>query len=331
MNRRPSGLLLSKAIPGFIQYQIAEGLALGTTNDYQRILQKWVAWNGDVEIAEVTSKNIRDYLVYLRTEYVPQRITGNNNKRLSSKSIRNIWIGLSSFFHWASDEFQIPNPMKQVPAPKFTLPEVVPYTKEEVEALLKAAEYSAEAKTENRRSFRMALPQRYKSVAILLTLLDCGARANELCSLRIADYEPKTGKLFIRHGVDGGAKGGKGRTVFLGKVARRALWRYLATREDGEDPTAPLFVDANGRPITKNSLRLFINRLGKKAGVKHAYSHRFRHTFAITYLRSGGDIFTLKSILGHNSLQMVEHYARIAEVDVENAHRRASPADNWRL
>ena len=35
--------------------------------------------------------------------------------------------------------------------------------------------------------------------------------------------------------------------------------------------------------------------------------------------------------LGHGSLDMVQHYARIAQVDVENAHRRASPADNWHL
>jgi integrase/recombinase XerD len=28
---------------------------------------------------------------------------------------------------------------------------------------------------------------------------------------------------------------------------------------------------------------------------------------------------------------MVRHYARIAQVDVEQAHRKASPADNWRL
>ena len=53
--------------------------------------------------------------------------------------------------------------------------------------------------------------------------------------------------------------------------------------------------------------------------------------YAITYLRSGGDIFTLKALLGHGSLDMVEHYARIAEVDIEQAHRKASPADNWRL
>ena len=53
--------------------------------------------------------------------------------------------------------------------------------------------------------------------------------------------------------------------------------------------------------------------------------------YAITYLRLGGDIFTLQEMLGHGSLDMVRHYAKVAQVDVEQAHRKASPADNWRL
>jgi len=83
--------------------------------------------------------------------------------------------------------------------------------------------------------------------------------------------------------------------------------------------------------MNKNALRLLIVHLGKKAGIKHCHPHRFRHTFAITYLRSGGDVFTLQALLGHSTLDMVQHYARIAEIDVEQAHKRASPADNWRL
>ena len=119
--------------------------------------------------------------------------------------------------------------------------------------------------------------------------------------------------------------------VFLGKTARHAVWRYLANREDGDEPTAPLFTVRQDRPFNPSALRHLIKSVASRSNVKDAYPHKFRHTFAITYLRSGGDVFTLQSLLGHGSLDMVRHYAKIAQMDVEQAHRKASPADNWRL
>jgi integrase/recombinase XerD len=270
---------------------------------------------------------------YLRNDYFPRRIAGKGDteRKLAPKSLRNHYVTLRSFFTWAINEFSIPDPMKGVPAPKYTDAPFEPLTKAEVEALLKACDQPADVKPYNRRAYQMRRPTALRDKVLILFLLDTGLRAGELCALIVKDVDLRTGKVQVRHGDEGGSKSKKGRTVFLGKSARRTVWRYLTEREDGDDQDAPLFTNKTSRPMNDNSLRLVMNRLGEKAGVPKCHPHRFRHTFAITYLRSGGDVFTLKQLLGHSTLEMVEHYARVAEVDVEAAHRKASPADNWRL
>jgi integrase/recombinase XerD len=330
MNHSPLGLKLSKALSGFLQYKTAESLSPNTLLTYEHYVKVWLAHTGDKDLSEFTTADLREFFAWLRTEYKPGRFNGSTAP-LSPKSLRNTWVALCSFWTWASTEFNLTNPMKGIPAPRFEFPPIEPFTKEEVEKLLKAAEYCREANTERRKKFSMRRSTARRDRAIILFLLDTGLRANELCSLTIADLDPKTGRVQVKHGTLGGAKGGKGRFVYLGKAGRNAMWRYLADREDGEDPQAPLFCDRLSRAIKKDHLRQLLHYMGKRAAVQKTYPHKFRHTFAITYLRNGGDLFTLQSLLGHSSLEMVQHYARIAEVDVEQMHRRASPADNWHL
>jgi integrase/recombinase XerD len=329
MNHISQRLRVGKAIEGFLQAKAAEALSPRTIDIYRSILGQWYVYVGDVPVHKLAAQDIRAYLAYLRTTYVPKRLS-RKTQPLAPKTIRNVYICLASLFSWLNREFALPSPVKSVVPPAFVAAEVEPFSQAEVEALLKAAEYCQQAKTEGRRSFAMRRRTAPRDRAIILVLLDTGLRASELCALQIRDVEEKTGKVTVKHGYGGGAKGGKGRTVYLGKSARKALWHYLITREDGEDHEAPLFL-ANHRQLGRDSLRQLMQRLGDKAEIENCHAHRLRHTFAITYLRSGGDVFTLQSLLGHSTLEMVQHYARLAQIDVEQAHRRASPADNWRL
>src|SRR5512143_3450896 len=104
MNHRPPGLETVKAIQGFLQYKAAEGLSLRTIEGYERDLKQWVQYQGDIDVVKVTTQHLRQYLAYLLNEYVPHRLTGRNEEKLSPKTVRNVWVTLCAFFHWAGDE-----------------------------------------------------------------------------------------------------------------------------------------------------------------------------------------------------------------------------------
>jgi integrase/recombinase XerD len=92
-----------------------------------------------------------------------------------------------------------------------------------------------------------------------------------------------------------------------------------------------LFVSRRRRPYNRDALLKLTRSLGDSAGVGNAHPHRFRHTFAINYLRNGGDAYTLQMLLGHSTMEMVKTYLQLAHADAAKAHRRASPVANWDL
>ena len=116
----------------------------------------------------------------------------------------------------------------------------------------------------------------------------------------------------------------KPRLVYLGNIAKKAVWLYIA-KQNKTDPSDRLF-DINHR-----SIRSMLRRIEERAKVFNVHPHRFRHSFAIQFLRNGGDVFSLQRLLGHSTLKMVQHYLDLAQSDVQNAHRRSSPADRWKL
>ncbi|MNC77477.1 hypothetical protein D3C75_1294400 [compost metagenome] len=48
------------------------------------------------------------------------------------------------------------------------------------------------------------------------------------------------------------------------------------------------------------------------------------------YILNGGDPFTLRRILGHATLDMVEYYVELFSIDIKQQHKKFSPVENMR-
>ncbi len=285
-----------------------------TVGDYTVTFNRFGKWIQYGEIEKVTTKQVSGFLDHLATDL-----------ELSPKTQLNAWIALSSLWTWAAAELDIKQILHQVERPKAKTRMLQPFTEEEVKRMVLACQAMNAYDRQNDRYTPGRRPTALRDVAILVILVDAGLRVSELCDLLVQDYERKQGRLVVEHG-----KGDKQRAVFLGNSAQRALWKYLTAR-GAVLPADPLLASASGQPLDGAGVRKLIVRCGQRAGVAGATPHRFRHTFAINYLRNGGNLFALQAMLGHSSLEMVKRYARLAELDLADAQKRASPADKWRL
>jgi integrase/recombinase XerD len=327
-------LSLSQACEGFIYYKKATRKSPHTILDYQPTLRKLRGYFKDnPSLASLTREKLVAFFGWLQDGYLsePDGAAPRGKIKLAPKSIANIHTNLSSFWSWAANEgFVTANFIRTIDPPPFTPPTIEPFSKEDVSILLKACDSSRTWKT--RPDIANRRPSAERDRAIILTLLDTGVPASELCGIRFGDLNLGQNSLKVR-GKGPGTEG-KERMVFFGKRTGQAIWRCPVGRLDSIRPEDPVFTVGSAafpRPMTSAVLREHLDRIGEKAGVRNVYPHRFRHTFAITYLRNQGDIFTLQSLLGHSDLAMVRRYARVAQTDCAEVHRRASPVDNWRL
>lgn len=308
----PKSFPFSKILDGYLLSLGARHLSEHTIADYSRTLAKFADFLvDDRPVHEITSQHIEHFM--------------NSFTKLSNKSLLNYYIGLSALWTWLVREgFVSENIVRKLTPPKPEKKEVVPLTESEIKAIMSALNRSR-VYIRQGTSVDHALGSMERNRAIILLMLDTGLRASELCDLKVEDIDNRNNRIYVRKG-----KGMKERVLPYSPRTGQMVWRYLAARKDTQ-PADPLFASKLNRSMTRTKLAEMFANIGRRAGVAGFHPHRLRHTFAIQYLRNGGNAYTLQAMLGHSSLDMVKHYLRLAQTDVDTAHRRASPVDNWRL
>jgi integrase/recombinase XerD len=155
-------------------------------------------------------------------------------------------------------------------------------------------------------------------------LFSTGLRSSEARCIRLADLDKGQQLITIRQG-----KGGKFRHVPYGVPTQRAVAAYLKHPLRKRFDRPELWLTDEGKPFTSDGFRQIFDRLEAKTGI-HCNPHKWRHSSAIQYLRSGGKLEHLKTILGHSTYDMTLHYARLAGADIVAEHRIADPAKSLR-
>ena len=116
------------------------------------------------------------------------------------------------------------------------------------------------------------------------------------------------------------------RVVRVGEQALAALAHYIDEHR-GHEPGS-LFLSDEGNPMSRNSVRVMLARLGKRARVRKVHPHRFRHTFATWAIEHEAREIDVQYLLGHSTPVMVRRYSATYNSEkAARAHERWSPVD----
>ena len=256
---------------------------------YMNILKHFVLWV-DVPIEAVNQHKIDDYTDDLLS------------KRLKPKTINCHLACIRVFYHYLyhEEEIKIPNPVKK--GSTLRLPRRLPrhLRDEEVSVLLNAI-------------------TKPRDKAMVMVMLRCGLRVEELAHLQLADLDLRQNRIFVRH-----AKGGKQRVVYISNDAREALIDYLRVR--GPSRTRGIFVVEKGiyrgQSISVRGIQKRIEYYARKTTLRIC-CHQLRHTMATQLLNAEAEVVTIQDLLGHSVISTTERYCTVSNVKVMRDYFKA--------
>ncbi|MCA1027835.1 tyrosine-type recombinase/integrase [Cytobacillus kochii] len=308
---------LEELIIKFIEAKEFENRSIKTIKTYKQTLHHFYLWFEEHGNQRVEEAVIKEYLIFMKSkkekwdDHEHLASTGIG-KGLSIRTINNIIRNMRVFFNWTYNNRLISsNPMSNVKNLKEENDTFEVFTDSDIERLLKEP---------NIRMFTG-----FRNYVMMLVLIDTGVRISELVNIKVQDVDFKLSQIVLPGRI---TKNRSLRVLPISKKTQNELENLLDYINISEEDY--LFLNQYGEQFHADSFAKTLRDYGKKAGITVARCspHTFRHYFAVKYLRSGGDAFSLMRILGHSDMTMTNRYVRYADNEINEIHKRASPVEN---
>ena len=289
-------------LEAFLVDRKAGNAAIRTIDFYKEKLALFASFcegQAVTRITQIDANLLRQFLLWLEA-------TGHN-----SGGRHAFYRCLRAFLNWWELEAEPEgwrNPIKKVKAPKVGQEILEPVELSTVTAMLDTC--------------KQRIFTDLRDAALLLALLDIGARAAELLAINLSDIDLAAGRIRILHG-----KGDKGRIVYLSEKSRKALRSYLKACAFPQAQEA-LWRTVHNTRLSYDGLREILGKRAALAGVNTPSPHMFRRACALSMHRNGADLADISYYLGHSNFEITRRYLKIDDSDIQAAHRRTSPVDN---
>ncbi len=290
-------MYLSELIGDFIEHlEIEGGRAVRTTENYQRYLERFMEFTGDITVDKITTEVVRKYRLWLN------RYENESGQNLALITQNYHLIALRGFLIYLSRR-DIPSlNADKIVLPKTVRQQVTFLHFDEVTRLIEQINTSDE--------------QGLRDRAIIELLFSSGLRVSELVNLNRDHINLKRREFMVR------GKGQKDRPVFVSTGAAEHVGNYLEARQDSLIPLFLSYSRNHGqastsgdyRRLSARSIQRMISQYARLAGItKHVSPHTMRHSFATDLLMNGADLRSVQAMLGHSNISTTQIYTHVTD------------------
>ena len=307
---------LPTLIEMFLADKRTEGKSPATVAWYQDKLGRFASYCGELKLNELSVEQAKAFIQSLQQKqslFADHPYRPEANHGLSTHTIHGYVRSLKVFSSWLRDEeFTQVDIFERLKRPRVSQPVIEVLTESEVSRIFDSINPNC------LMGARLYL--------IVLLLYDTGMRASELCNINQEDVYLEDDQIKVL------GKGNKERYVPFSAKTKKALIRYMNTwRPEPAEKTDRLILTDDGYPLSNGALLQIIKRLAKRCGIPRLHPHLFRHSFSVSYLVNGGDLQSLRLILGHTDISVTQMYLRLTNVQVKAQHAKFSPVDRLNI